>query len=209
MCMVDIITGPMCKWNVLFYILWIHLKVCVCVWEGGHELQNKKNCWNVILLINFYVQWRTTVFWIFWGCLLVGKNCIQNLWILNRREYKYLHINNITEWTQWLSTLNGCLLQDRIYNYLYRTYCDVTLNLRFSDLNVILTCAFSFRFKQKERIMLNVSNEMFWIRFSHWNIEINWTIKRHCLLLFKTWNFFSVFCWKLLFNCSLWNAHSS
>lgn len=164
--------------------------------------------------MNFYVQWRTTVFWIFWGCLLVGKNCIQNLWILNRREYKYLHINNITEWIQWLSTFNGCLLQDRIYNYLYRTYCDVTLNLRFSDLNVILkknmhTCAFSFRFKQKGRIMLNVSNEMFWIRFSHWNIEINWTIKRHCLLLFKTWNFFSVFCWKLLFNCSLWNAHSS
>lgn len=87
--------------------------------------------------MNFYVQWRTTVFWIFWGCLLVGKNCIQNLWILNRREYKYLHINNITEWIQWLSTFNGCLLQDRIYNYLYRTYCDVTLNLRFSDLNVI------------------------------------------------------------------------
>lgn len=105
---------------------------------GGPWIAKLKKCWNVILLINFYVQWRTTVFWIFWGCLLVGKNCIQNLWILNRREYKYLHINNITEWIQWLSTFNGCLLQDRIYNYLYRTYCDVTLNLRFSDLNVIL-----------------------------------------------------------------------
>lgn len=175
---------------------------------GGPWIAKLKNCWNVILLINFYVQWRTTVFWIFWGCLLVGKNCIQNLWILNRREYKYLHMNNITEWIQWLSTFNGCLLQDSIYNYLYRTYCDVTLNLRFSDLNVILKkiCIHvplvSVSNKRKELcwmyqmkcfgfvsvIEILKSNEKFFI---------NWTIKRHCLLLFKTWNFFSVFCWKL------------